>query len=223
MKKIKDIPEFDRPREKLKKKGAKSLSNLELLAAMIGSGVKGKEVFEVAKDILKLFEKDFDNVTLKDLNNVDGIGIAKSTQLISAIEFSKRFLIKEGTKIETVEDILNLGKELINKQQEYFLTLTLDGASNLIEKRIVFIGTLNQNIVHPREIFVDAISDRAAGIIFIHNHPSGIFEPSEEDKKITKKLVEVGKLIGIEVFDHIIISKNGYYSFRENGLLNLNK
>ena len=85
------------------------------------------------------------------------------------------------------------------------------------------IGTLNQNIIHPREIFVDAISDRAAGIIFIHNHPSGIFEPSEEDKKITKKLVEVGKLIGIEVFDHIIISKNGYYSFRENGLLNLNE
>ncbi|MCX5717712.1 MAG: DNA repair protein RadC [Nitrospirae bacterium] len=219
MKKIKAIPQFDRPREKVEQKGAKALSNLELLAVLLGSGIKGKDVFEVAKDILRLAQDDFDNISLEKLKDIEGIGLAKACQIMAAIEFSKRFLIKDGIKIKNVDDVLRLTEELKDKRQEYFLSLTLDGASNLIQKRTVFIGTLNHSIVHPREVFADAISDRAAGIIFVHNHPSGNVEPSKEDIAITQRLMEVGKIVGIEVIDHIIIGKNGYFSFQAEGIL----
>lgn len=219
MKKIKFIPHFDRPREKMEKKGAKALSNLELLAVLLGSGIKGKDVFEVAGDILRIAQDNFNDINLEKLKNIEGVGLAKACQIIAAIEFSKRFLIKEGIKIKCLDDVLRLTEELKYKKQEYFLSLTLDGASNLIQKRIVFIGTLNHSIVHPREIFADAITDRAAGIIFVHNHPSGDIEPSKQDIDITKRLVEVGKIVGIEVIDHIIIGKDGYYSFQAEGML----
>ncbi|HOP85783.1 MAG TPA: DNA repair protein RadC [Syntrophorhabdaceae bacterium] len=219
MKKIKSIPEFDRPREKMEQKGVNALSNLELLAVLLGSGIKGKDVFEVAKEILKLVENDFNNLSLEGLKNIDGIGLAKACQIVAAIEFSKRFLIKDGIKVKNVNDIMRLTEELRDKKQEYFLSLTLDGASNLIQKRTVFIGTLNHSIVHPREVFADAISDRAAGIIFVHNHPSGDLTPSRQDIEITRRLVEVGKIVGIEVLDHVIISKKGYYSFQAEGML----
>lgn len=219
MRKIKTIPQFDRPREKMQKKGAKALSNLELLAVILGSGIKGKDVFEVANDILKLAQDDFYNISLEKLKDIEGVGLAKACQIIAAIEFSKRFLIKEGIKIKNVDDVLRLTEELKDKKQEYFLSLTLDGASNLIQKRIVFIGTLNHSIVHPREIFADAITDRAAGIIFVHNHPSGDVGPSKQDIEITKRLVEVGKIVGIEVIDHIIIGKDGCYSFQAEEML----
>jgi DNA repair protein RadC len=219
MKKIKNIPKFDRPREKIQQKDVKTLSNLELMAVVLGSGVKDKDVFEVAKDILKLVEKDFENLTLNKLKSVEGIGFARASQIIAAIEFSKRFLLAEGVKIRHAEDIVKLVEELKNKKQEYFLTFTLDGANNLIQKRTVFIGTLNQSLVHPREAFADAITDRAAGIIFVHNHPSGNVEPSKEDISITKKLIEAGKIIGINVIDHIIVGKSEFYSFKERGLM----
>lgn len=219
MKKIKTIPQFDRPREKMEQKGTKALSNLELLAVLLGSGIKGKDVFEVAKDILRLAQNDFDNISLERLKDIEGVGLAKACQIIAAIEFSKRFLIKDGIKIKNVDDAVKLTEEMKGKRQEYFLSLTLDGASNLIQKRIVFIGTLNHSIVHPREIFADAISDRAAGIIFVHNHPDGSVEPSKEDIAITQRLMEVGRIVGIEIIDHIIISKNGHFSFQAEGML----
>ena len=219
MKKIKSIPKFDRPREKMEQKGVKALSNLELLAVLLGSGIKGKDVFEVAKEILKLAHNDFNNLSLESLNNINGVGLAKACQIMAAIEFSKRFLIKDGIKVKNVDDVMRLTEELRDKKQEYFLSLTLDGASNLIQKRTVFIGTLNHSIVHPREVFADAIGDRAAGIIFVHNHPSGDPTPSKQDIEITKRLVEVGKIVGIEVIDHVIITKKSYYSFQAEGML----
>lgn len=214
MKRIKTIPQFDRPREKMEQKGAKALSNLELLAVLLGSGIKGKDVFEVSKDILRLAQDDFDNVSLENLNDIEGIGLAKACQIMAAIEFSKRFLIKDGIKIKNVDDVVKLTEELKDKKQEYFLSLTLDGASNLLHKRTVFIGTLNHSIVHPREVFADAISDRAAGIIFVHNHPAGNTEPSKEDIA-----VEVARIVGIDVIDHIIIGKKGYFSFQAEGMI----
>ena len=220
MKRIKTLPQFDRPREKMEQKGAKALSNLELLAVLLGSGIKGKGVFEVAKDILNLTKDNFDSINIETLKNIEGVGLAKACQIMAAIEFAKRFLIKEGIKIKNTEDVVNLTRELKDKKQEYFLSLTLDGASNLIQKRTVFIGTLNQSIVHPREIFADAISDRAAGIIFVHNHPSGDVEPSKEDMALTKRLVDTGKIVGIEVIDHVIIGKDGHFSFQSEGMLN---
>jgi len=219
MKNIKDIPKFDRPREKMDRNGPQVLSDIELLAVLLGSGIKGKDVFKVARDILKLVQKDFNGINLKNLKNIDGVGVAKASQIIAAIEFSRRFLIKDRIKISCSNDIIKMTEELKDKKQEYFLTFTLDGAHNLIEKRTVFIGTLNQNLVHPREIFADAITDRAAGILFVHNHPSGNTEPSKEDISINNRLKEVGKLIGIDVVDHIIISKDGYFSFNEKGMI----
>ena len=220
MKNIKDIPKFDRPREKMDRNGPQVLSDIELLAVLLGSGIKGKDVFKVAKDILKLVQKDFNGINLKNLKNIDGVGVAKASQIIAAIEFSKRFLIKDRIKVTCSNDIVKMTEELKDKKQEYFITFTLDGAHNLIEKGTVFIGTLNQNLVHPREIFADAITDRAAGILLVHNHPSGNTEPSKEDINITDRLIEVGKLIGIDVVDHIIISKDGYFSFNEKGMIN---
>lgn len=219
MKKIKNIPEFDRPREKMEQKGAKALSNLELLAVLLGSGIQGKDVFEVARDILKLAQGDFDNINLEKLRDIEGVGLAKACQIMAAIEFSKRFLVKEGIKVKNVDDVVKLVEELRAKKQEYFLSLTLDGASYLIQKRTVFIGTLNHSIVHPREVFADAISDRAAGIIFVHNHSSGNIDPSKEDIAITNRLLEVGKMVGIEVIDHVIIGKDGCFSFQAEGML----
>src|SRR3990167_1980850 len=200
MKKIKNIPEFDRPREKMEKKGAKALSDLELLAVLLGSGIQGKDVFEVARDI-------------------EGVGLAKACQIMAAVEVLKKFFVKDGIKIKKAEDVEKLTEELRAKKQEYFLSLTLDGASYLIQKRIVFIGTLNHSIVHPREVFADAISDRAAGIIFVHNHPSGNIDPSKEDIAITNRLLEVGKMVGIWLIDHIIIRKDKYFSFQAEGML----
>lgn len=138
-------------------------------------------MFEVARDILKLAQDDFDNINLEKLTDIEGVGLAKACQIMAAIEFSKKFLVKEGIKVKNIDDVVKLVEELRAKKQKYFLSLTLDGASYLIQKRIVFIGTLNHSIVHPREVFADAISDRAAGIIFVHNHPSGNIDPSKED------------------------------------------
>lgn len=219
MRKIKNIPKFDRPREKLQKKGAKALSDLELLAIILGKGTKDRDVFRVAKDILKLAQDDFDNVTLEKLEKIKGVGLAKACQILAAVEFSKRFLIKDSINIKSAKDIVQLAEGLKNKKQEYFLTFTLDGANNLIQKRTVFIGTLNQSLVHPREVFADAITDRAASIIFVHNHPSGSLIPSKEDKLVTERLIKAGNIVGIKVLDHIIISKNGYFSFQKEGIL----
>lgn len=138
-------------------------------------------MFEVARDILKLAQDDFDNINLEKLTDIEGVGLAKACQIMAAIEFSKKFLVKEGIKVKNIDDVVKLVEELRAKKQKYFLSLTLDGASYLIQKRIVFIGTLNHSIVHPREVFANAISDRAAGIIFVHNHPSGNIDPSKED------------------------------------------
>ena len=219
MKDIKSIPKFDRPREKLHKRGMKSLSDLELLAVILGSGTKGKDVFKVSKEMLKILRQDFNNISFEKLKSIEGVGDAKASQILAAIEFARRFLTKDEFKINSAEDVVSIAEELKTKKQEYFLTLTLDGSNTLIQKRIVFIGTLNESLVHPREVFADAITDRAASIIFVHNHPSGTVNPSKEDIAITDRLVRVGKLVGINVLDHIIISRKGYFSFSENGLL----
>ncbi len=219
LKSIKEVPPYDRPRAKMVEKDAKALSNTELMAALLGSGIKDKDVFQVAGEIIEMTEKSFSSLSLKKLQTINGVGMAKSCQIMAAIEFSRRFLIKEGIRIKTDRDVLNLVTDLAEKKQEYFLTLTLDGDNVLIRKRTVFIGTLNQSLVHPREVFADAISDRAAAIILVHNHPSGNCEPSREDYNVTDRLLEAGNIMGISVMDHIIVGKNNYFSFRKNGYI----
>ncbi|NCO02191.1 MAG: JAB domain-containing protein [Epsilonproteobacteria bacterium] len=219
MKTISELNDFDKPREKLTKKGVQSLKDYELLAILLGSGTKDKDVLKLSREIVKLFEDDFETINLDKLTSIHGLGIAKASQILSAIELSKRYLIKQNKKVTSSQDIYDELQEYKTKQQEYFLTITLDGANHIIQTRIISIGTLNRSLVHPREVFADAISDRAASIIIAHNHPSGLLEASQEDIHVTKRLQESAKLLGIELLDHLIISKNGYLSMRDLELL----
>ncbi len=219
MKTINQLNNFDKPREKLKAKGAKALKNEELMAILLGSGVKGKDVRKLSKEITTLLDSNFENISLETLSQIYGLGNAKASQIVAAIELSKRYLIRTNKRILNANDIYNELKEYTTKTQEYFLTITLDGASHIINKRVVFIGTLNQSLVHPREVFADAIADRAAGIIIAHNHPSQTPTPSQADINITNRLKEVSTLIGIELLDHIILTKNSYFSFSDEGYL----
>lgn len=219
MKTIKELHHSDKPREKLKERGAQALKNDELLAVLLGSGVVGKDVRKLSKEIVQLMDNDFDKLSLKQLCTVHGLGEAKASQILASIELSRRYLIQSNRRISSAEEVYNELFSYAAKKQEYFLTVTLDGASHIINIRTVFIGTLNQSMVHPREVFADAIEDRAAGIIIAHNHPSGTLEASRADMQITQRLKEVSKLIGIELLDHVILSRNGFYSFSDEGLL----
>jgi len=219
MKTISTLYREDRPREKLLAKGVNALKAYELLAIILGSGTQGKDVIKLSKEIIKILDNEFETLTLNRLLEVHGLGQVKAMQILSAVELSRRYLIQQNIKISSAEDVYQELKAYANKKQEYFLSITLDGASHVIETRIISIGTLNQSLVHPREVFSDAISDRAAGIIIAHNHPSGQLVPSIEDKRVTKRLKEVGTLMGIELLDHLILSKEGYFSFREEGIL----
>jgi DNA repair protein RadC len=219
MKTIKELHNDDKPREKLVKKGVQSLKNDELLSVLIGSGIKGKDVRKLSREIVLMLDDSFENLSLDKLLNIHGLGVAKASQIISAIELAKRYTSQSNKKITSAEDVYHELKEFSTKKQEYFLVMTLDGASHIINTRTIFIGTLNQSLVHPREVFADAIADRAAGIIIAHNHPSGTLAASRADIQITQRLKEVSKLVGIELLDHVILAKNGFYSFSDEGLL----
>ena len=216
---LRDLHKDDKPREKLVAKGVEALKNDELLAILLGSGVQGKDVRKLAKEIVALMDTDFDELNLRKLCDIHGLGVAKASQILASIELSKRYLIKSNKRVTSAQDVYDELKSFSTKSQEHFLTITLDGASHIINTRTVFIGTLNQSLVHPREVFADAIADRAAGIIIAHNHPSGTLEASRADVQITQRLKEVSKLVGIELLDHVIISKHGFYSFSDEGLL----
>ncbi len=219
MKSINALHKDDKPREKLAKKGVEALKNEELLSVLLGSGVQGKDVRKLAKEIVAMMDEGFDTLTLQKLCDIHGLGLAKASQILASIELSKRYLIKTNKRITSAEDVYDELKSFTTKSQEYFLSITLDGASHIINTRTVFIGTLNQSLVHPREVFADAIADRAAGIIIAHNHPSGTLAASRADIQITQRLKEVSKLVGIELLDHVILTKSGFYSFSDEELL----
>ena len=216
MKKIVELFHEDKPREKLIKKGVKSLKNHELIAVLLGSGIKGKDVLKLSREIEKIIDE---NITLEKLLQIKGLGVAKAAQILSALEFSKRILLKTHTKIETTEDIINELKEYSDKKQEYFIAIYLDGADRIIEKRVITIGILDKTIIHPREVFAPAIELRAASVIIAHNHPSGNPSPSRYDIILTDRLKESAEILGIDLIEHMIISKEGYYSFNENGYI----
>ncbi len=219
LKPLKELHKDDKPREKMLKKGVAALKNDELLSVLLGSGIQGKDVRKLSKEIVALMENDFGALSLDGLCGIHGLGIAKASQIIASIELSKRYLIRTNKRICSAEEVYGELKAFSTKKQEHFLSITLDGASHIINVRTVFIGTLNQSMVHPREVYADAIADRAAGIIVAHNHPSGTLEASRADIQITQRLKEVSKLVGIELLDHVILAKEGYYSFSDEGLL----
>ena len=147
------------------------------------------------------------------------MGLAKAGQILSAFELARRHLLKDTVKITVAQDVLPLVADIVGKQQEYFICISLNGANEVIERRVVTIGLLDKSPVHPREVFADVIADRAAAVIFAHNHPSGDLQPSEADRRTHEQLTEAAKILGLRVIDHVIVTKKGYFSFQENGLI----
>jgi DNA repair protein RadC len=219
MRTIKDMPEHSRPREKLREKGVSALTDEELVAAILGMGTPGVDVRTIARQVTGLIREHKAGLTLDHLLNVPGVGLAKAAQILSAFELARRHLVKDSVKITVAQDILPLITDIAGKQQEYFVCISLNGANEVIEKRIVTIGLLDKSPIHPREVFADVIADRAAAVIFAHNHPSGELQPSEADQRIHEQLTEAAKILGIRVLDHIIVSKKGHFSFQKNGLI----
>ncbi|MBQ9181156.1 MAG: DNA repair protein RadC [Bacilli bacterium] len=227
---IKQIPKELRPRERLIKLGAKYLSDDELLSIILKTGTKGISVKDLSLNILSL-SKGISN--LKDMNyhqflKIQGIGSVKACELSALVEISKRMNEKklnlEKIKFNNPEIVYEFYKEeLKDKKQEYFNCLYLDNKKHLIKDLNLFIGTLNQSLVHPREVFKNAITLSASSIICVHNHPSGDVTPSILDKELTMRLKEVGHMLGIPVDDHIIIGNEKYYSFYENDEISLLK
>ncbi len=216
MAKIKDLPNFERPREKLISKGPRALKKEELIAILLRTGTKGRSALEIAKDVLQLYgDKKLIDAPYKELKNMHGMGPTKAAHILAAIELGKR-IYKEKTEkeifINSPEDVVKEVSHICENKKENFVVLYLDARNQLVYKETVSIGTLNASLVHPREVFEPAIRNFAAQIILVHNHPSGDIKPSEEDLKLTKRLTEVGKIMGIEVLDHIIVSKNAYKS-----------
>ena len=216
---IKELPEHSRPREKLRDKGAAALTDEELVAAILGMGTAGIDVRTMARQVAGFIREYREALTLDHLLSVPGMGLAKGGQILAAFELARRHLLKETVKIETAEDVVPLLADIVGKTQEHFVCMTLNGANELIEKRIVTIGLLDKSLVHPRDVFADVITDRAAAVIFAHNHPSGDVQPSDADLKTQEQLVSAAKILGIRVLDHVIVSKKGYFSFQENGLI----
>ena len=200
-----------RPREKLQAKGAASLSDYELLMAIIGSGNAQADVTKIARDVQKLLKEKGSALTYDDLLGVKSLGPAKATQIMAGFELWRRqFEVSERPIIDSPEKAVEQLTDIRTKQQEYFVCLTLDGANRLIARRIISIGTLTSSLVHPREVFSDAITDRAASIIVAHNHPSGNLQPSDADRAVTERLREAGELLGIALLDHLIITKDSF-------------
>ncbi|MCI2424585.1 DNA repair protein RadC [Candidatus Acetothermia bacterium] len=215
-KRIKDLPNFDRPREKLVQRGVEALSDTELLAILLGSGSKKRTVLELAAAILTRIDHRIDQLTVAALQEVDGVGQAKACQIVAALEFARRYLSNRRTVISKPADILPFINHIAAKKQEYFICVSLNGANEIIASRVVTVGLLTSNQVHPREVFADPIVDRAAAVILAHNHPSGTLKPSDDDIQVTQRLIKSGKILGIEVLDHIIVTQDGHISLLQN-------
>lgn len=218
---VKDLPRVERPREKLMKYGAAKLSHSELLAILLRSGKKGQNVVELAGKILKRFGKEkLPHLGFEELKNYPGIGPAKACEIVAAFELGKRLLKdKKAALYLTPDDVWQELKDLRELKKEHFVVFYLDSRNQEIKREVISIGSLNVNFVHPREVFEPAVRNVAAQIILAHNHPAGNPEPSDDDFKITKRLVEAGKILGIEVIDHIIVTKSGFLSFKERNLI----
>jgi len=224
---IHDLPISERPRERLLKYGPETLSLQEILALILGRGISGESVLVTAQRILNKFRnlKDLASASLEELSKIKGVGLAKASQIKAAFELGRRkedsfYQYYQQKRIKIPEDAVNLVKSrLKGKKKEYFLVLLLSVKNQLLNIVEISKGSLDSNIVHPREVFKEAISASAASCIFIHNHPSGDPTPSEEDIQLTRRLKEAGEIIGIDVLDHIIVTDLKFVSLKEKTLL----
>ena len=223
MPKIKGLSKHEMPREKLMEKGVENLRDSELMAILLRTGVAGKDVLQVSQEILKKFPtKNLLALDFESLAKIKGIGPAKSCLLLAAFELTKRSLEVEDNNLPTIisaKDAVAQLQELRTAKKEHFVALYLNARNQLLSKETISIGTLNASLIHPREVFKPAVDCLAASFLIAHNHPSGSAEPSDDDLQITKRLQEAGKILGIEVLDHVIVTKNGFLSLKEQKLL----
>jgi len=222
---IHDLPISERPRERLQKFGAEALSAQEILSLILGRGIAGESVAVTAQRLLSQFGslKGIAGASLEELSQVRGIGLAKASQIKAAFELANRLegYPESGRKslVKTPDEVVSLVRgRLKGKKKEHFLVLLLDTRGQVIKISEISVGSLDSSIVHPREVFKEAISASAASVIFVHNHPSGDPEPSEDDIKLTERLTQAGEVMGIEVLDHIIIGNDNYLSLKREGL-----
>lgn len=216
---IKDISKENRPRDRFQKNGASSLSDAELLAVILQKGSKGENVIDMSNRLISKYGlSKLSDLSLKELQEIKGIGPAKAMQIKALFEFNKRHNLSRlsNCSIKCAKDVFEYASQrLQSNDKEQVIILHLDSKNRVIKDEVISIGTLNASIIHPREVFKSAIRESANSIILVHNHPSGDPAPSEEDKQITKRLNEAGKLLDIEILDHVIVGKDGYYSFKE--------
>ena len=220
---IHDLPKEERPRERLVKFGEQALSAQELLQLILGRGVAGESVAVTAQKLLAQFGslQKLAEASIEELSSIKGIGLAKAAQIKATFEISRRLSTQAPTykskELTDPEKVYRLIKsKLKDYHKEHFYIIVLNSRGHSIAE--VSVGSLNASVVHPREVFAEAIRNKAASVVFVHNHPSGDPEPSEDDLLLTKKLVESGKILGIEVFDHIIVVKDGFFSFKNKGI-----
>jgi DNA repair protein RadC len=207
------------PRERLLHSGVTSLRDHELVALLIGNGVAGKPVRSVSHDVVSMIDRDNGPPRLDDLLSISGLGPAKSATIAAAFELGRRVLCPGRRRVRSPADILPVVDHYVDRRQECFLSISLNGAHEIVATRVVTVGLVNRTVVHPREVFADPLTDRAAAIMLAHNHPSGNLEPSAEDTEVTRRLVSAGQLLGIPVLDHVIFGDTGFYSFLEHDAL----
>jgi DNA repair protein RadC len=210
-----------RTRERLAKEGAASLSDADLVAALLGTGTKGKGVYDLAREVLDLLDAVGGVPEAEALARIGGMGGAKACAVCAALELGRRLFGARERKISSPRDVWPIVSHWSDRKQERFICCSLNGAHELIAARVVSIGLVNRTVVHPREVYADPITDRACAVVVAHNHPSGRLDPSAEDREITAKLKCAADTLGIALLDHIIFSAEGYYSFVEHGLLEI--
>jgi DNA repair protein RadC len=220
---IRDVPKNERPRERMLRVGAGALSNQELIALLLRTGTKAESVLQLSARVIQHFNglNLFKEAQVKELTAIKGIGEAKAIQLLAALELGKRvyhYTAEERYVIRSPEDVAQyMMDDMRQLNQEHFVVLYLNTKNHVLHKRTIFIGSLNASIVHPREIFREAFRYSAASIVCLHNHPSGDPEPSQQDIDVTQRLIESGKMLGIELLDHVIIGDRCFYSLKEKG------
>jgi DNA repair protein RadC len=221
---VRDLPKQERPRERLHRLGAKALSAQELLALVIGRGVSKKPVMDIAQELMRRFGSvsGISDATIEELSMVPGIGFAKAAQLKAAFELGQRQDLEVGLPDTVIKDPESLVKivraGITDKTKEHFRLVLLNTRNRVIGISTISVGTVNASLVHPREVFKEAIRRSAQSVILVHNHPSGDPEPSEEDLRLTRRLVEAGRIMGIEVLDHIIVTHDNFLSLKAKNI-----
>ena len=219
LERIQSLTVAERPRERLCTVGPKALADHELVTILLGAGQRDRPVTHIAADVLAVLDRLGAHTGTEDLQAIAGLGPAKATLICAAMELARRLICPARVRVSFPTDVVPLIAHYSDRKQEHFLCISLNGAHEVIAVRVVSVGLVNRALVHPREVFAEPLTDRAAAVIVAHNHPSGHVEPSREDRDVTARLTAAGRTLGIEVLDHIIFCDTRYYSFLEHGEL----